>query len=159
MSPIRETNDEKKKSKVFVNGKFYDHDFSNKDLTHADFRGCVLVNCNFDSCDLSYATFEGANCYRSTFRQARLYHVNFKDAVLAETFIDPRDMFAASVTLSCDTFDRTKMGPVWIAAWLYLITLAEIPDKTKEKIDEALLELIGEERLKGLKRHFAERTL
>ncbi len=156
--PIKSEQDGKK-SKVFVNNKFFDTDFSNRDLTHADFRGCTLVNCNFDSSDLSYATFEGANCYRSTFRQSRLYHVNFKDAVLAETKLDPRDMFAASVSLTCDTFDRTEMGPVLISAWIYLLTLAAIPEKTRTKLDEAITELIGEERLKGLKRHFAERQI
>lgn len=159
MTPIKSDSQESKKSKVFVNGKFYDADFSNRDLTHADFRGCTLVNCKFDSSDLSYATFEGANCYRSTFLQSRLYHVNFKDAVLAETHLDPRDMFAATVSLTCDTFDRTKMGPVLISAWIYLLTLAEIPEKTKTKLDEAIVDLIGEERLKGLRRHFADRQI
>src|SRR5262245_25026878 len=126
VGPINTRNASKdvKKSKVFVNGKFYDHDFSSMDLTHADFRGCTLVNCKFDSSDLSYATFEGANCYRSSFLQARLYHVNFKDAVLAETKISPRDMFAATVSLTCDTFDKAELGPVWSAAWIYLVTLA-----------------------------------
>lgn len=155
----RDNGVEAKKTKVFVNGKFYDYDFSSRDLTHADFRGCTLVNCNFNSADLSYATFEGANCYRSSFQQTKLYHTNFKDAVLAETKLDPRDFFAASVSLTCDTFDRTELGPIYIAAWLYLLTLANIPEKTRAGIDGVLVDMIGEERLKGLKRHFMERQL
>jgi len=148
-----------KQEKVYINRKFYDKDFSNQDLTHADFRGCTLVGCNFDSSDLSYATFEGANCYRSTFRQSKLYHSNFKDAVMAETFMDPRDMFGMTISVSCDTFDKIKLGKIWLAAWLYLPMLAELPEGTKEKIQSVLEDLIGAERVKGLERHFSQRQI
>ena len=148
-----------KQEKVFINRKFYDRDFSNQDLTHADFRGCTLVGCNFDSSDLSYATFEGANCYRSTFRQSRLYHANFKDAVLAETNLDPRDMFGMTISVSCDTFDKIKLGKVWLAAWLYLPMLADLPPGMKERIEGILNDLIGPERVKSLERHFSQRQI
>lgn len=148
-----------KEGKVHINRKFYDEDFSNRDLTHADFRGCTLVNCNFDNSDLSYANFDGANCYRSTFRQSRLYHASFKDANLSETDLDPRDMFGMSISVSCDTFDKMKLGKIWLAAWLYLPMLATIPDSTRKRLEETLNELIGEERVKSLERHFANRTL
>ena len=148
-----------KQEKVYINRKFYDKDFSNQDLTHADFRGCTLVGCNFDSSDLSYATFEGANCYRSTFRQSKLYHTNFKDAVMAKTFMDPRDMFGMTISVSCDTFDKIKLGKIWLAAWLYLPMLADLPPETKEKIQSVLEDLIGAERVKGLERHFSQRQI
>jgi hypothetical protein len=148
-----------KQEKVFINRKFYDKDFSGQDLTHADFRGCTLVGCNFDNADLSYASFEGANCYRSTFRQSRLYHTNFKDAVLAETQMDPRDMFGMTISVSCDTFDKIKLGKIWLAAWLYLPMLADLPEGTKEKIENVLNDLIGPERVKSLERHFSQRQI
>lgn len=148
-----------KQEKIFQNRKFYDRDFSNQDLTHADFRGSTLAGCNFDSSDLSYATFEGANCYRSTFRQSKLYHCNFKDTVLAETNMDPRDMFGMTLSVSCDTFDRIKLGKVWLAAWLYLPMLADLPDGVKEKIQGVLEDLIGAERVKSLERLFSQRQI
>jgi hypothetical protein len=148
-----------KESKVFLNKKYYDFDFSSRDLTHADFRGCTLVSCNFDNSDLSYATFEGANCYRSTFRQSRLYHTSFKDAVLAECEADPRDMFGLTLSVSCDTFDKIKLGKIWLASWLFLPMLAEIPDNTRARLRETLNELIGEERVKSMERHFIQREL
>ncbi len=151
--------DKEKEGKVFLNRKYYDQDFSGRDLTHADFRGCTLVSCNFDNSDLSYATFEGANCYRSTFRQTRLYHTSFKDATTAETKMDPRDMFGLTMSVSCDTFDKMQLGTMWLAAWLFLPTLAEIPDKTRKYLLDTLNDLIGEERVKGLERHFANRQL
>jgi predicted TIM-barrel fold metal-dependent hydrolase len=158
MTQVR-TTAEGKPEKVYINRKFYDQDFSSKDLTHADFRGCTLVNCNFDNSDLRYATFEGANCYKSSFRQSRLYKTNFKDAILSETDMDPRDMFGMTVSVSCDTVDKMKLGTIWLASWLFLPLLADIPDKTKEDIRGVLHNLIGEERVKQMERLFAERQI
>jgi hypothetical protein len=148
-----------KESKVFINKKYYDHDFSNRDLTHADFRGCTLVNCHFDNSDLSYATFEGANCYGSTFRQSRMYHTSLKDAVMAECDVDPRDMFGLTLSVSCDTFDKIKLGKIWLASWLFLPLLADIPEATRGRLLEILNELIGEERVKSMERHFINREM
>jgi pentapeptide repeat protein len=149
-----------KEGKVYINRKFYDVDFSNKDLTHADFRGSTLVNCNFDSADLSYANFEGANCYHSSFRQARLYHTSFKDVVLAYTKMDPRDMFGMTLSVSCDTFDQIELGPIWLAAWLFLPTLGVLPAGIKEDIHKVLEKLLGsEERVKQMERTFANRQI
>jgi len=148
-----------KQEKVFQNRKFYDKDFSSQDLTHADFRGCTLVSCSFDNSDLSYASFDGANCYRSTFRQSKLYHTDFRNAVLAETLMDPRDMFGMTISVSCDTFDKIKLGKIWLAAWLYLPMLADLPVETRNKIEDVLNDLIGPERVKGLERHFSQRQI
>ncbi len=141
--------------RLFANQKMYDRNFKGQDLTHADFRGCTLVGCNFDNADLSYATLEGANCYKSTFRQTRLYHANLKDAVLAETIMDPRDLFGVSVSITCDTFDRMQLGERWIAAWLYMLTLCQMVDGFRQKI----VELIGPKRVEALDRAFKERQL
>lgn len=145
--------------KVFINRKFYDSDFSGKDLTHADFRGSTVVNCNFDNADLSYANFEGANCYRSSFRQTKCYHTSFKDAVMAETKMDPRDMFGMTISVSCDTFDRIELGPIWLAAWLFLPTLGDCPSGIKEEIQGVLKKMLGEERVKQMERTFANRQI
>jgi uncharacterized protein YjbI with pentapeptide repeats len=151
---------DQKEVKIFINRKFYDVDFSGKDLTHADFRGSTLVNCSFDNADLSYANFEGANCYRSTYRQARLYHTSFKDAVLAETNLDPRDMFGMTISVSCDTFDKMRLGPIWLAAWLFLPTLAVIPDEVRADLHKILEKVLGsEERVKQMERTFANRQI
>jgi hypothetical protein len=85
--------------------------------------------------------------------------VNFKDTVLAESELDPRDFFSSTVTLSCDTFDRTKIGQIYAVAWLFLLTLADVDPIMKKKVLGVLNETIGEERVKQLERHFAERTL
>jgi hypothetical protein len=85
--------------------------------------------------------------------------VNFKDTVLAEAELDPRDFFAATITLSCDTFDRTKLGNIYAVAWLFLLTLSDIDPILKSKVLGVLNETIGVERVKQLERHFAERTL
>ena len=146
-------------AKSFVNKRFYDQSFERQELVHADFRGATLANCNFDHADLSYASFEGANCYGSSFRQTRLYRTNFKDAVLAETIMDPRDMFGLTLTLTCDTFDRAKLSGIWPVAWLYMITLAEMPKELHEKVIALLVDHIGEERYKGLEKAFRERSI
>jgi uncharacterized protein YjbI with pentapeptide repeats len=148
-----------KEGKVFLNRKFYDTDFSDRDLTHADFRGATLVSCNFDNADLSYANFEGANCYRSSFRQSKCYHTSFKDAVLAETKMDPRDMFGMTLSVTCDTFDRIELGDIWLVAWLFLPTLGVHVPGRKEKIQALLVDLIGAERLKAMEKIFANRQI
>jgi Pentapeptide repeats (9 copies) len=157
--PGRPVQKSDKDGKVFINRKFYDTDFSGKDLTHSDFRGATLVNCNFDSADLSYANFESANCYRSSFRQSKCYHTNFKDAVLAETKMDPRDMFGMTISVSCDTFDRIHLGPIWLAAWIFLPTLGELPENMKEKMRGLLKDMMGEERVVAMERIFANRQI
>lgn len=150
---------DKKTDKVFLNRKLYDRDFSNQDLSHADFRGCTLVNCNFDNSDLSYATFEGANCYRSSFRQSKLFHTSFKDAVLAETIMDPRDAFGMTISLSCDAMDKAKIGKNYAAAWLMMLGMMELTPEFKVKLDELVRDLIGEERAQKLQRYFDVRAI
>lgn len=150
---------DEERGNVFINRKFYDYDFSDRDLVHADFRGATVVNCKFDNSDLSYANFEGANCFRSSFVQSKLYHTSFKDAVLAEVNMDPRDMFGMTISVSCDTFDRLKLGPIWLASWLFLPTLGVIPDPAREELKAVLTKMLGEERLKSLERIFANRQI
>lgn len=147
-----------KPEKVFINRKFYDADFSARDLTHADFRGCTLVNCNFDDSDLSYATFEGANCDGSTFRQSNLYHTSFKDAVTARCTMDPKNAYGATLSLTCDTFDKVKIGTNWMAAWLYYPIIADIPEDVKTDLKAIVLKFIGQEQFDGLERHFKNRA-
>lgn len=149
----------KRADKVWLNRKCYDTDFSNKDLTHADFRGSTLVNCNFDSSDLSYANFEGANCHGSTFRQSNLYHTSFKDADLTLCIIDPRNAYGATVSLTCGTFDRVTIGSNWMAAWLYYPLVATIPDDVRQDVKAMLLKMMTQEQLDGLDRHFKNRVL
>lgn len=149
---------EKSPEKVFINRKFYDTDFSNRDLTHADFRGCTLVNCNFDNSNLSYATFEGANCYRSSFKQSNLYHTSFKDAVTAEVEMDPANAFGATLSLTCDSFEKVKIGKMWMAAWLYFPLIAEIPDNVRQTLTTMIKDLLGEEKFNVMERHFKSRV-
>jgi uncharacterized protein YjbI with pentapeptide repeats len=157
MSHTKSTTAEGKPEKVFINRKFYDQDFSQRDLTHGDFRGCTLVSCNFDNSDLSYATFEGANCYRSTFRQSSLYHASFKDAVLAECTMDPRNAMGVTISLNCDTFDKVKIGSNWMAAWLYYPLVADIPEEVRTTLTDMVRNMLGEEKFNGLERHFKNR--
>lgn len=148
-----------KKEQSFRRMSFYDHDFSNQDLSEADFRGATLLKCNFDNCDLGYADFEGANLDGSTFRNARLYHTNFKDCCLARVVMDPRDMLGATVTLHCDTMDSMKLSKFFIAAWLQILMVADIGTEQREKVRELGESFIGKERMAGLARAFGARHI
>lgn len=143
------------RKKVFTNQKFYGRSFADQDLSHADFRGATLCECDFSNSNLEYALFEGANCYRANFAQARLYHTNFKDAVLAQSRMDPRDAFGMTLSLTCDTFDRMELGERWLASWLYMATLALMPDELRKKVRA----IIGEPRMDALDRIFRERAI
>jgi uncharacterized protein YjbI with pentapeptide repeats len=156
--PQKDGSGQARSRKVFTNQKYYDEDFSERDLTHADFRGTTLFNCKFDGSDLGYANFEGANCYRSSFKRARLYYTNFRNAVLAETVMEPRDFFAVAITLTCDTFDKMALSHQWKLAWLYQLLLTK-PDSLNEKVEKLLIEEIGEERFKSLQRVFRDRQI
>lgn len=148
-----------KEGKVFINQRFYDQDFSDRDLTHADFRGCKLVNCNFDGANCSYANFESANCYGSSFKRTNLYHANFKDAVLAEADFDPRDLFGITVSMTCDTFDKLKMTKLHVAFWVFNLLLLDIEPEMKEQLKTLLISWVGEERLKGMVRAYGDRAI
>jgi uncharacterized protein YjbI with pentapeptide repeats len=144
--------------KTFLNQKFYDEDFSDKDLTHADFRNCTLFNCNFDGSDLTYATFEGANCYKSSFRRTKLYYTNFRNAVLAGTIMHPRDFFGTAITMTCDTFDKMQLSHQYKLVWLYQLLLTE-SDSLNDKVKTLLIDEIGEDRFKSLERIFRDRQI
>lgn len=147
------------KGQSFRRRSFYDHSFSNQDLSNADFRGATLMKCNFDNCDLSYADFECANLDGTSFRQTRLYRTNFKDACLARTTMDPRDMMGATLTLHCDTMDQMKASPLWLAAFLQLVLVSDITEEQREKVRGAGEAIIGKERMAGLAKAFGARHL
>lgn len=140
--------------KKFV-GKLNGQDFSGQTLIRADFRGCSLIGCNFSRCDLSDANMAGANCFGANFKDAKLHRTNFKDAILAQAIMEDADMFGITITLSCDTFDRVKIGRFWWA-WLFFGTMMAGPD---QESSDRLIALMGPERYLKYRSHFNNRVL
>lgn len=142
----------------FRNKSFYDADFSKRDLRKADFRGATLHNCNFDNSDLTYADFSGADCYKSTFRMTKLRCVNFANANLSACILDPRDLYGTTVTIHCGTFAGTRIGRMWVAAWLQFLLMADIDEEMKKKIKELAESQLGAERFKKMQEVFSCRS-
>lgn len=66
----------------FRNQNLCNTDFSNRDLSYANFQGAILKRCDFKGCNLSYANFNDADLYRASFEKANLYASTFKNADL-----------------------------------------------------------------------------
>lgn len=149
-------------TKNFANQKFYQRDFSNQDLSHANFMGATLAECKFNNCDLSYANMEATNCFRADFTGAKLYRTNFRDAVIAQAIMKPKDFFGCTITLVCEAFDGTQLNAVWWYSWLYLAMAMDGPvdgSEPKEKARERLVTALGAERYEALRRMFGARTI
>lgn len=141
---------ETKTKKSFLNSKHYDADFSNQDLSRADFRGCTLIACNFDNSDLSYASFEGANCWRSTFRKSKFNHTSFKDASLAEAVVDPSMMKSMTITVARNTFEKAQLGDYPLLYWMYMPIISAAPYEIRSRLKELIVGTIGEEKFNQL---------
>lgn len=129
---------EEEAGKHYANKKYYQRSFKDQDLSNADFRGAHLVECNFNGSDLSYANLTDANCMGSSFVDARMYRINLMRANLAKTTVDPLDLFGATVTLTCDTFEDMKLSPKYRAFWIYLASLFVAPEGEKMKLREII---------------------
>lgn len=135
--------------------QFYDQDFSNQDLSRADFRRATLFNCKFDSSDLSYANFGEANLYMSSFVGSKLYHTDFKDAVLAGCVLDPRDMMGMTITMDCNTFDKLRLSTKGAYSLLFLMCTMDLDPAMKKK----LADILGAERIQSYEKVFKVRVL
>jgi len=137
----------------FTNKKFFAVDFSNMDLNNADFRSCTLHECNFENSDLTKAVFKGANCYGANFKGTIMHRTNFEDAILSRSVFDPKRIFGVTITMTCDTFEKVKIGRTAWLYWLFMPLLMEAPDK---EIAERLITAIGKDNYEALSRVFKE---
>ncbi len=142
--------------KKFTNVRFYNKDFSGKDLSNADFRSATLLECNFKGADLTRANFEGANCWGSDFEDSIMYKTNFKDAVLATANFKPKKCFGITITMSCDAFERTKLSRSMMLYLLYFPTVTVLPDKD---VEAKLINTIGQDTYIALTKVFKEQLL
>lgn len=144
--------------KKFSSQKFYRHDFSGQNLERADFRNASLIECNFTDAKLRQANFEGANCFGANFTNADCNRTNFKDAVLGNTLFYPKDMFGATLTMSCETFEGMKVKRLWWFCFLQF-ALMMVPEKdAEEKLRDRLIGMIGPKMYVALSKMFPQRT-
>ncbi len=152
------TRTDRKKIARHANYKFpHGHSFVDQDLVNADFRGASVIRCDFGGANLSYANFEGANCYEADFSGANLYRANFKDAILAGAKMMPRDLFGATFTLTCDTFQGMEVGHLWNMTWFYMALLMK--QNEKPELREQIIALIGKDRVERLDKMFKDRII
>ena len=144
------------KKKNYHSVKLYRADFSNQDLSHADFRCASLIGCDFSNSDLSYANFEAANCREAKFFATKLYRTNFKDAALADSIFEPKDAFGMTITLSCETVDGLKIGKLWWFVWVMLALRMKVPE---EDLELKIINAIGRDRYIGLRQLFERRIM
>lgn len=143
-------------TKKFTNARFFERDFSNEDLTNADFRSASLIGCKFNGADLSYANFDNANCYEADFTDSVMHKTRFVDATLAHAIFKPKKCFGISITLSCDTFDKTIIDRTLLLYWLYMPLMMQLPDK---EIETKLINALGQDTYLALTKIFREQIV
>lgn len=104
-----------------------------KSFTRAKFKD--LSNQIFYECDFSHCDLRGADLTGSVFAKSNLSHCR---------------LFNAKISLNCKTFENVKLDNMTVKMFLYLITLSDIPDKTKNGI----IDLIGHDNFIRLKLFF-----
>jgi uncharacterized protein YjbI with pentapeptide repeats len=136
-------------------GKFNRANFRGQSLVRADFRGASLCEADFTDTDCSFANFEGADCWGARFTNANLHRANFRDAVLANAYLDARDTFGITLTMSCDTFNGMHAGYLWWG-YLFFATMMQGPDDIAA---DKLIAAFGKERYLKYSDHFRTRVL
>jgi len=140
--------------------KFYNQDFSGKDLSHKKMRSSFFYRCNFDDADMSHADAEGTEFVGCTFNNSICYYSNFKDAKLAGNVFKPKDAYGITLTMSCKTFDQMETRQLW---WYGMLLFATMMVPEREPVDEdlnaGLINLIGAERYAKLKTLFSKREV
>jgi len=136
--------------------KLSNFDFNGMDLHNADFRNASVPYANFSKANLRFANFENANCYGANFDQADCHRINFKDATLSDTIMTASDLFGATITLECRSFQGMQLSPGWWYGWLFYGLLAKPPSKDAE---EKLIACLGVERYSVLRDQYSRRRL
>ena len=130
--------------------------FDGLDLHGADFRQASVPFSSFRKTNLRFTNFESANLYACDFTDADMHRVNLKDATLSDTIMEAKDLFGATITLECRSFQGMKLSPGWWYGWMFYGLLAQPPSKDAE---EKLIQLLGVERYTVLREQYARRRM
>ena len=140
----------------FRNLKLSNCDFSGLDLHGADFRQASVPYSNFKGANLRYANFESANLFACDFTDADCHRINLKDAQMADTIMEAKDLFGATVTLECRSFQGMRLSPGWYFGWAFYLLVMQPPSK---EIEEKVISLLGVERYTVLREQYARRRM
>lgn len=144
------------RDKKFQGLKLPGASFKGLDLRGANFRGADVHCADFSEADLTYANFENANCAAAVFRDSNCHRTNFKDASLSCCVMEPSDLYGATVTLECKSFQGMKIAPGWWWGWIFYGLLMQPPSKDAE---EKLIALMGVERYATLRKSYVRRQI
>lgn len=131
-------------------------DFSGLDLHGADFRQTSAPFCKFRKANLRFANCESANFYGCDFTDADMHRINLKDATLSDCIMEPADLFGATITLECRSFQGMKVSPGWWYGWLFYGLLMKPPSQDME---DKLIGLLGVERYQVLRDQYVRRRM
>jgi hypothetical protein len=131
-------------------------DFTDLDLSYADFRNASVPYGKFVRTKLRFANFESANLYGCDFTDADCHRINFKDAILSDTIMEAKDLFGATITLECRSFQGMQLSPGWWWGWVFYPLLMKPPSKDAE---EKLITAMGVERYSVLREQYARRRM
>lgn len=140
----------------FRNLKLSNCVFDNLDLHGADFRQASVPFSSFKNANLKFANFESANLYACDFTDADMHRVNLKDAITSDCIMEAKDLFGATVTMDCRSFQGMKLSPGWYYGWLFYGLVMVPPSKD---VEDKLINLLGPERYMVLRDQYARRRM
>ena len=140
----------------FRNLKLSNSVFDDLDLHGADFRQASVPFSTFKRANLKFANFESANLYACDFTDADMHRVNLKDAILSDSIMEASDLFGATVTLDCRSFQGMKVSPGWYWGWAFYLLVMQPLNK---EVEEKVIQLLGPERYLVLRDQYARRRM
>lgn len=139
------------------NVSFVGRSFKGQDLVKKVMRFSKFECCDFDEVDLTEADCTGSSFAGCTFRRTVCYQTNFKDCVFGGAIFEPKDLYGATFTMTCKTFQNMHISQQWWYAWLLFGTQMVPSDTPNKNCREMLIGMIGAERFTKLKALFAGR--
>jgi hypothetical protein len=138
--------------------KFFNVDYSGKDLRAVDMSGSSFVCCNFDMADMTGVDASNSKFVGGTMRRTKCTRTNFMNTQLALRY-DPSDCLGMTLTLSCSTFKGMSISEMWWYGWLYFAYQMVATPFVGRDSKQVMREFIGEERFSKLDAMFNNRQL
>lgn len=137
---------------------FENVDYSGADWSDGVVTRCIFKGCTFDGVNMQRIQAVGAQFIMCSMERTDCYRANFMDAVFPGTVFNPSDCYGATFTLTCKTFENTRVGQLWWYLWLMMIVPA-VPDRQPVCADlkALLISFIGDNRYLKLKALLARR--
>ena len=128
--------------------KIYSTGFEKQDLSRIVVKNALFYNCNFDEATMEESLFEGCEFNTCSFKGTNMRKLNARFSSFPSCYLAPSDAMDLTVTLTCKTFQNTRVSKQWFLYMLLLFTgmhPIELP-VSEGLTDKIIAHVIGKDR-------------